>query len=165
VLRVLPTLALGLLLLWSCGPDNQRTCSGEDPAFKVVLKLSARPLPADLVVRVAYAGAGKEVFRLADPNARHEVTFCHLADETGTPLDASTTEGIEAGGAAGAGGAAPDTGNPGQVAALYCELWTAGFTELNVSGTGFVTMDYDLTPKRNQCTVQKELVLDSPDAG
>jgi hypothetical protein len=155
--------------LWSCGPDKLRTCSGEDPAFTVVLKLAARPLPADTVVHVTYAGSAKEDFRLSDPDARHKVTFCRPADKNGAPLDASAPEttlldgGGGAAGAAGATGSGAESLDPNVVAALYCELWTAGFTELSISGSGFTTVDYDLTPKDDECTIEKECVLDSPD--
>src|SRR3954453_2968481 len=98
-------LSLLALLLWSCGPDNHRTCSGQDPAFKVVLKLTSRPLPADTVVRVTYAGSSKEEFRLSDPDARLDVTFCKLRDEHGLTIDASTANPDGADGVTGAAGA------------------------------------------------------------
>lgn len=169
--RLLVILSLGALLLWSCGPDKPSTCSGADPKFKVVLKLSSRPLPADTVVRVTYAGSAKEDFRLSDPDARLEVTFCQKANQDGTPLEASgpVTAGLDgAGGAAGAAGAAGAGGATSEldgVPALVCQLFTAGFTELEVSGTGFTTVKYELTPNKEHCTLEKALVLDDQDAG
>ncbi len=158
--RFFASLALVALLLWSCGPDS-RTCSG--PNFRVVLKLVAGPLPADTVVRVTYAGSAVENFRLSDRSAPHKVAFCQLMDENGARLDAPTPE---PNGTAGAAGAADADDRTEVVSAIYCELWTAGFTELKVSGTGFDTVEYDLAPKDGQCTVDEPtLVLDSPDAG
>ena len=161
--RLLVLLSLVALLLWSCGPDS-RTCSG--PNFQVLLKLTARPLPPDTVVRVTYAGSALEIFRLSDPTAPHKVAFCRVADANGAPLDASTAEPTGAAGAAGAS-AEPDADEPAvEVDAIYCDLWTAGFTELNVSGTGFDTVKYELAPKAGLCTVAPPpFVLDSPDAG
>ena len=160
--RFIVSLSFVALLLGSCGPDS-RSCSG--PNFRVVLKLTAGPLPADTVVRVTYAGSAVEYFRLSDTSAPHnKVAFCQVADEKGTPL---APPGREAAGAAGAAGAVADSGEPEPaVAAIYCELWTGGFTELKVTGTGFDTVSYDLAPKRDLCTVDEPpFVLDSPDAG
>ncbi|MEI9937121.1 MAG: hypothetical protein WDO69_07835 [Pseudomonadota bacterium] len=160
--RFLASMSLIALLLWSCGPDSPRACSGEDPDFTVVLKLSARPLPADTVVQVTYAGSAEEDYRLSDRNARHEVVFCQVADENGTPVDASAPDAVGGAGAAGAAGAgnAPDV-----VESLFCAFYTAGFTHIKVSGSGFETVEYDLAPKGDVCTVNEPLTLDSPDAG
>jgi len=139
---------------------------GGEPSFKVVLKLTNRPLPADTVVHVTYAGSAEEEFRLSDPKARHEVTFCQLVDEMGNPLDgsASTATGLDGiAGAAGAAGAA-GSDNSSAVMSLYCELRTAGFTELEVSGSGFTTQDYELRPRDDRCALQREFTLDA-DAG
>jgi hypothetical protein len=164
VFRVLISLAVLALLLWSCGPDSPSTCSEGDPDFKVVLKLAARPLPPDTVVHVTYAGAGTEDFRLSDRNARQEVAFCLVADELGVPLAKGAPQPMNDAEAAGAAGAAGPSGDaPEQVLALYCEFYTAGFTRLKVSGSGFTTVDYQLAKK--SCTVNKEFVLDLPDAG
>ena len=174
VLRVLVLLSLCALLLWSCGPEAHLNCSGADPVFKVVLKLMARPLPQDIVVTVEYGGSGKEEFRLSDPRAKHEVMFCRVADDTGAPIDGSVpeatgaagatgaTDDIGAGGAGGAGGAATDPDLPAPVAALYCELYTAGYTDLLVTGSGFAPAAYPLSPKNSLCTVEAEFVLDAP---
>lgn len=139
--------------------------------FKVVLKLMARPLPQDIVVTVEYGGSGKEEFRLANPRAKHEVMFCRVADETGAPIDGSAPEATGAAGAAsaaddiaagGAGGAATDPDQPAPVAALYCELYTAGYTDLQVTGSGFAPAARPLSPKNSLCTVEEEFVLDAP---
>ncbi|HKO52790.1 MAG TPA: hypothetical protein VJV79_34015 [Polyangiaceae bacterium] len=155
------SLSFVALLLWSCGPDS-RTCSG--PSFRVLIKLTAKPLPPDTVVRVTYAGSAVENFRLSEPSAPHKAAFCRLRDENGAPLEASAATDA---GAAGAAGATADPGEPAQVvASIFCELWTAGFAELKVSGSGFDTVIHDLAPKQGQCTVDEPpLVLDSPDAG
>lgn len=178
--RTLASLALLALLLYSCGPDSRR-CSGQDPEFVIVLKLTNRPLPPDTVVHVTYAGSGAEDFRLSDPKALTEVTFCRIADKSGEPLKPSATEsmgGTSADGAAGAAGAsdtasasgasgAPGTENPAEgVEALYCTFYTGGFAQITVSGTGFETAKFDLAPKDGECTVyEPTFVLDSPDAG
>jgi len=172
VLRLLALLSVFAFLLWSCGPDK-RTCLGGEPSFKVVLKLMNRPLPADTVVHVTYAGSAEEEFRLADPKARHEVTFCQLADENGTPVSGSAATATGLDGAAGAAGAAGTAGAAGvlgtdasnAVISLYCELRTAGFTELEISGSGFTTQNYELRPRDDRCAVQREFTLDAPDAG
>ena len=161
--RAFASLSLIALLLYSCVKDNPRPCSGQDPEFIVVLKLMGRPLPIDTVVHVTYAGAAEEKFRLSDPKALKDVTFCKLADQDGVPLEPSAPQAM---GAAAAAGAA-DSDNPSQgVAALYCELYTGGSTQLKVSGTGFDTQDYDLAPSADLCTViPPPFVLDSADAG
>lgn len=131
--------------------------------FKVVLKLMARPLPRDLVVTVEYGGSSQETFRLADTRAKHQVLFCRVADEQGAPIDASAAEAKDApdaSGEGGAGGAAPDSEPP--VAALYCELYTAGYTDLGVTGSGFAAQAIPLSPKDSLCTVEAEYVLDAP---
>jgi hypothetical protein len=163
------------LLLWSCGPDNDRTCSGQDPNFKVRIELMARPLPADTVVRITYAGSAMEEFRLTDQKAQPEVAFCDKLDQNGAPLAASGSEpagtagapgagaAAGAGGAAGAAGAAADA--PQVVGSISCRLWTAGFTELQISGSGFETVKFKLSPKEGLCTVERDLVVDAPDAG
>ena len=112
------------------------------------------------MVHVVYAGSATEDFRLSDPKARHEVVFCEVADENGVPLAPSAQEPT---GAAGAAGAADDS--PRAVQSLYCRLFTAGFTQLIVSGSGFTTVKYDLALKDGECSVVKPFVLDSPDAG
>ncbi len=171
--RFLLALSLVALVLWSCGPDS-RTCSG--PNFRIVLKLESAPLPADIVVRITYAGSAVEIYRLSDRNVAHKVAFCQVADENGARIDASTPEATGSAGAAGAAGsagvagaddAAPDSVDPAQVvSAIYCDLWTGGFTQLEVSGTGFDTVKYELAPKAGLCTVDEPpFVLDSPDAG
>ena len=167
--RVFALLSVVALLLYGCGQDPQPSCSGRDPDFTVVLKLMGRPLPPDTVVHVAYAGSGVENFRLSEPNAPTEVTFCQVADEDGVPVASSAPQAGGADGAAGAAGAASvaDSDNrPQSAAALYCRLYTAGFTQLKITGTGFETANYDLAPKEGRCTVHEPpFVLDSPDAG
>jgi len=164
VFRILASFASSALLLWSCSSDSRITCSGQEPDFIAVLKLAGRPLPADTLVHVVYAGSGFEDFRLADPHAPHEVAFCQVADENGVPLDPSAQAPTDAD-AAGAAGAAGSGDSPPVVESLYCKLWTKGFTQLRVSGSGFATAEYDLTPKEGQCTGLVVKVLDSPDAG
>ena len=162
MLRLSASLSLLALLVWSCGPDDRigRTCAAKDPDFIAVVQLGGRPLPPDLVVRVTYAGSAKEEFRLSDQKATHEVAFCETADVNGVPLEASTPPG----GAAGAGGA--ESESPAEdVRGLYCRLWTSGFTQLEVSGTGFDTQTFDLTPDTRRCTVEAKIDLDPPDAG
>lgn len=166
--RVLLLLSAFALLLWSCGPDKPRTCSGDAPTFRVLLKLTSRPLPADTVVHVTYAGSAKEAFRLSNPKARLDVTFCELANEDGSKLEASApmaTGSDGSAGAAGAGGAAPEESAGNGIPALVCKLFTGGFTELEVSGSGFTTVGYKLSPDKERCTVEKPLLLDAPDAG
>jgi hypothetical protein len=158
VLRLLALLSLVALLLWSCGPDA-RTCSG--PNFRVVLQLLAGPLPADTVVQVTYGGSAVETFRLSNPGAPNKVVFCRIVDESGAVLDASTAVLMAAAGSAG------DSDQPApEVAAIHCDLWTAGFTELKVTGAGFGTVITELVPKDGVCPVDEPVfLLDSPDAG
>ncbi|HET7545928.1 MAG TPA: hypothetical protein VFK05_38935 [Polyangiaceae bacterium] len=162
MIRLLGLLSAFALALYSCGAVKPRSCSSEEPEFKVVLKLGARPLPPDTVVHVAYGGSGKEEFRLSDPSARLRVTFCCPADENGVPFADCALPGNSAAGAAGAASGSEDS--PG-VPALFCKLWTAGFTELEITGTGFMSVDYKLRPKEDTCIVERLLVLDAPDAG
>ena len=146
--------AVASLLLLSCGPDK-RPCSGVHPDFEVVLKLSGRSLPPDTVVHVTYGGSGMEDYRLAvaAADAKPTVLFCRVADDAGEPLDASLA-------AAGAPG-----DDPSPVAALYCELWTGGFTTLEVHGSGIDPKSFELTPRPRECPVIRTLTLDTPDAG
>lgn len=141
------------LSLLGCGPD-QRPCAGGEPNFKVVLKLSGRALPPDTVVHVTYGGSGMEDYRLTAPNSlRQEVIFCSAADEAGEPLDAS----------AAAAGASGD--EPSPPLALFCKLYTGGFTTLEVSGTGIETTSHELAPRGRECPVKRTIILDAPDAG
>ena len=147
-------------MLLGCGPDRPK-CTGSNPDFKVTLKLSDRPLPADTVVHVMYGGAGTENYVLAAPTIP-EVVFCNPADENGNQIDpASTSETGEAG-ASGAGGASSGIG---PVPELVCALWTGGYAKLQVSGTGLDSdTEYPLSPT-DACVVVTTVVLDSPDAG
>lgn len=124
----------------------------------------SRRLPADTLVRVTYGGSGKEQYRLSEPNAIHEVVFCRPANAQGEPLP---SEPIEAGvGAAGDDAGAPPMSDAADgVEALYCELWTGGFTELEASASGLATMRYQLRPESRECTVRQTITLDSPDGG
>ena len=145
---------LACLAPLSCGPDR-RPCSGTRPNFVVTLKLAARALPADTTVHVTYGGSGMEDYRLAAANARQEVLFCSAKNAAGTTVDASLAP---------ADASAGDD-NPALVAELSCELWTGGFTTLEVHGSGFATMTYNLSPRETKCTVTREIVIDLPDAG
>lgn len=194
--RYLALCALIALACAGCGPD-QRQCSGTHPNFVVTVKLGARPLPADTVVRVTYGGSGVEEFRLSEENPRHEVLFCtrklavaQLGDAAAEPSGAAGANGaVESDGAAGTDGAADTDGAAGtdgaadtdgaagtdgaaaggaqvnEVEELSCQLWTGGFTKLEVHGSGFLVTSYDLKPEQAKCTVTRQLVLDSPDAG
>ena len=148
---MLRLIALTLACSWllGCGPDRPK-CTGPHPDFRVVLKLSDRPLPADAVVRVTYGGSGMENYVLASPTVP-EVVFCSPAGADGGAIDLS---------AAGASGA-----DDSPVEELQCQLWTGGFASLSVTGTGLDGMSHDLTPKDDQCTVTQTIVLDSPDGG
>ena len=154
MLRHVAPWTLACLLLLSCGPDR-RPCSGTHPNFVVVLKLAARSLPADTTVHVTYGGSGTEDYDLAGTNPRHEVLFCSAKNAAGVTVDASLAPADASSG----------DGDPALVAELSCELWTGGFTTLEVRGTGFATMIYKLTPEASKCTVSREIVIDSPDAG
>ncbi len=158
MLRFLAPLTIAGLLLPGCGPDHRR-CSGPHPDFVVLLKLSDRPLPADTIVKVTYAGSGTESYDLASPNKYPEVVFCSPASADCSDLDQVTG----AAGAAGAAGASSE--DAPATAALSCELWTGGFATLKVQGTGPNDPSYDLTPDDNVCTVSQCIVLDSPDGG
>lgn len=157
--RTIAPWGLATVLLLGCGPNPR--CSGTEPHFVVVLKLAARPLPSDTVVHVTYGGSGREAYRLSAPNSVHEVVFCRPANAAGDPLTdpAGSPDALDAGDA-GAGAAAQPP-----VDALYCELWTGGFTKLEVSASGLPTTEYDLAPREKQCTVTRTIVLDAPDAG
>ena len=156
MLRVLAVVVAGAVLL-GCGPEKPK-CTGSNPDFKVTLKLSDRPLPADTVVHVTYGGTGMEDYVLAAPTTP-EVVFCDPADENGTPIEpVSAAEG----GAAGAGGAANEQV---PVSELVCGLWTGGYAKLQVSGTGLDgAASYPLAPT-DACVVVTTIVLDSPDGG
>ncbi|MET0793470.1 MAG: hypothetical protein ABW061_18255 [Polyangiaceae bacterium] len=152
MLRKAALVTLGGLLIASCGPDKPR-CTGPHPDFIVVVKLSNRPLPPDTVVHVTYGGSGMEEYDLAAPG-NHEVVFCLVADASGVPLDASApTEG-----AAGDGGSEP-------VQALSCQLWTGGYSKVEVRGTGIEPTTQELAPREGECTVKDTILLEPPDAG
>jgi hypothetical protein len=135
-----------------CGPD-QGDCTGPHPDFRVELQLHDRPFPADTVVHVTYGGSGTEDYSLQNPDAIHDVVFCHTANLDCTQGDASTA-------AAGSSGV-DDSG----VQAICCELWTGGYATLEVRATGLVTTSYPLTPHEHVCTINQTLELDTPDGG
>jgi hypothetical protein len=153
VARLWLWLLISGLCTMGCGPDR-RECTGPHADFVVLLKLRDRPLPADTVVHVTYGGSGMENYALAQPDATHEVVFCHSASlDGGVELDAAST--------AAAGASGDDDG----VQALRCELWTGGFAKLEARSASFSAMTYDLSPRERQCTVTQTIVLDSPDGG
>ena len=154
MVRQIAVWALLIVLPAGCGPDKP-LCSGTPANFVVTLRLRDRPLPADTVVHVTYGGSSMEEYSLAAPHGLHKVIFCDPADASGQPLDASLA-------AAGAGAASEE---PSAVEALRCQLWTGGFTTLSVRGSGLLPDDHELTPNERQCTVQRSIVLDSPDGG
>lgn len=140
------------LLATACGPDKPR-CTGAHPDFKVVVKFANRPLPPDTVVVVTYGGSGMEEYKLAAPG-KQEVVFCLIADADGQVIDASApTEG-----AAGEGNSEP-------VAALACQLWTGGYSKLEVRSASVAPTIYPLSPREHVCTVEEVIWLDPPDAG
>ena len=150
--RISAALLVAMLGLPGCGP--RRRCSGPHPDFVVTLELSTRPLPPDTVVYVTYGGSGTESYDLAHPSADPEVVFC-------SPV---SKDGAGAVGANGAAGATSD--DTPSVDALSCELWTGGFTTVQVQGTGLGDdLPYQLSPNDDQCTVRQTIVLDSPDGG
>ena len=137
-----------------CGPDRPK-CTGSNADFQVTLKLTDRPLPADTVVHVTYGGTGTEDYVLAAPTIP-EVVFCDPEDENGNKIDRS---------ADGAAGAAGSSGEEQPVAELGCQLWTGGYTKLQVSGTGLDgNVSYPLAPT-DACMVVRTITLDSPDGG
>ena len=159
MLRFFAPLTIASLLLSGCGPDHRRCSGPPEPDFVVLLKLSDRPLPSDMVVKVTYAGSGTEEYDLASPKKYPEVVFCSPATADCSKLDQVTS----APGDAGAAGASSEEEAP--TPALSCELWTGGFATLEVQGTGLNDPSYDLTPDDKMCTVSRCIVLDSPDGG
>lgn len=159
MLRSFAPWALATVLLLGCGPNAR--CSGAQPNFVVLLKLAARPLPSDTVVHVTYGGSGVEDYRLSEPNAVHEVVFCRPAKADGSPVDALQ---FDAGGEGSAADAGASSGTD-EATAVYCELWTGGFTKLQVTASTLPTSSYELARRDKQCTVTETIVLDSPDAG
>ncbi|MES1173765.1 MAG: hypothetical protein ABUL62_05500 [Myxococcales bacterium] len=143
---------LGVLLFSGCGPDKPR-CSGPHPDFNVIIKFSNRPLPADTIVHVTYGGSGMEEYNLASPG-NQEVVFCQVADADGHPLEASAP--LE--GAAGEGNSEP-------VQALFCALWTGGYSKVEVRSASVAPLVYPLSPRERVCTVDESILLDLPDAG
>jgi len=133
-----------------CGPDKKQ-CTGPHPDFVVLLELMNRPLPPDIVVHVTYGGSGMEDFSLARAT-NHEVVFCRVASADGGVV-------ADAGSDAGAAEA------PAEVEAISCELWTGGYAKIEVSAATVPSVQYDLAPREQQCTVSQTLVLDRPDAG
>lgn len=151
MLRHVALALLGWLMLPGCGPTKPE-CSAPHADFIVLLKFANRPLPADTSVHVTYGGSGMEVYDLADPGT-HEVVFCDPADASGRTLDASVQ-----------GAAGESAGDSEPVAALSCQLWTAGYCTVQVSGTGLPSTTFALSPREHVCTVDETLLLDPPDA-
>ncbi len=155
MLRKLALLAF-LTTAVSCGPDK-RECSGPRPLFRVALQLQDRPLAPDTVVNVTYGGTGTDQYDLSDPTANHKVIFCKPSKRDCVALDSASDSG-----AAGAAGASDE---PNAVEALCCDLWTGGYTHLEVHATGQESSEWDLYPREHECTVNQSIVLDSPDGG
>jgi hypothetical protein len=118
----------------------------------VIVKFANRPLPADTIVHVTYGGSGMEEYNLAAPG-NQEVVFCEIADAEGHRLDASA----EAEGAAGAGENEP-------VQALACQLWTGGYSKVEVRSASVAPTVYPLSPREHVCTVEEVILLEPPDA-
>lgn len=140
-------LAVSLLpLLIGCGPD-QRQCTRSQVSFKVVLELPGQPLPEDTVVRVMYGGSSVEEYRLDERGVHHEVVFCGPADAKGMRLDV------------------PDSGFVGAADAIACDLWTGGYTSVQVLAVGIAPTEYPLLPQEDGCTVSRPITLDTADGG
>ncbi len=139
-------LAACSLLAMSCGPDKYR-CTGSRESFKVLLRLANGKLPADTEVIVNYGGSSTEKYVLSVGDVGHDVVFCHPADAQGNEL------------------VLPDAGAVSSADALSCQLWTGGFTTLQVQATGVDSREYDLVPQEDRCTVQSTITLDASDAG
>jgi len=152
VLRHAALGTLGWLFFSGCGPDKPR-CSGPHADFSVVVKFANKPLPPDTIVHVTYGGSGMEEYNLAAPG-NQEVVFCRVADADGIPLDASAPSQ----GAAGEGNAEP-------VQSLACDLWTGGYSKVEVLSAGVAPMVHNLSPREHECTVKELILLDAADAG
>ena len=134
------------LLLASCGPDK-RQCTRSQVSFSVVLELPGQQLPEDTLVRVMYGGSSVEEYRLDERGVHHEVVFCGPADANGMRLDV------------------PDSGFVGPADAVACDLWTGGYTSVQVLVAGVAPTEYPLLPQEDGCTVSRTIELDTADGG
>jgi hypothetical protein len=136
----------GLALLTACRPTEPSSCPDDVlPAFAITVRAADGPLPADILIRLAYGG-GMEEFALEAPAPDDErVMFCD-------PL------GSAAAAAAGAGGEAAT----GTMEALLCKVWIEGAATLWVTGGNYPELVEELEGEANECgpeTVEEELVL------
>lgn len=132
-------------LLIACGPDK-RQCTRSQTSFTVVLQLPGQPLPDDMVVHVMYGGTSVEEYSLNERSVDHEVVFCKPLDEKGAELDL-------------------DASLPATAYAVSCDLWTGGYTSVQVLATGIAPTEYSLLPQEDGCTVLRKIELDAADGG
>jgi hypothetical protein len=154
----------GLVVWLSClvtgcpsDPAPRDECQDE-PDFLLSIQSESGPLPGDLRLHVEYGG-GNETYTLA-PGSKPEVVFCERVTSTAGEGGATAAPGR---GSAGEAGASDPSGHPGLLA---CRLWTEGPASVELSATGYVTIERDLRIDAEQCTTNVELdLISKPGSG
>jgi hypothetical protein len=151
------------LLLLSCkkDPSHPADCPS-GPDFEVRITALEGPVPADVIVRIDYAGGLTDEYSIPD-HRKHSALFCAPTDRDGNPL-AEGGQGGEGGlaqGSNGSGGAGSSRG----LEALTCELWTDSPAILTVETDLYPTTTASLEAKKGQCTVFTEIELSLGDGG
>ncbi|WP_437965010.1 hypothetical protein WMF04_35890 [Sorangium sp. So ce260] len=91
--------------------------------FTITVRAKGAPVPPDTTVQVAWSAAEEPTFVLNDPTTWKTLDEANLVcavDRAEPPPDA--------------------------LEALVCELWTAGVTRVEISGTGYLDFEQTLTP-------------------
>lgn len=141
----------------ACGPDPrpEEPCNG--PSFNLVVRTEKQPLPEDTRINVRYgANPEGEPYTLGEKGSPQAVRCTEDSSPGGAPSDAGEAEGGD-GGSGGSGG-----GGPGGVWALRCLLYTQGPARLDVTASGYETIDDRALSldRKHRCDVDVDITLE-----
>jgi hypothetical protein len=160
-------LLLGLVAAPSvaCGPDHKPDEPCEGPTFNLVVRAEPGPLPPDTQINVHYGGNQEgETYALGDSRTPQAV-FCDEDTTAGGAPAASEPNAPTSG----AGGAPNEVPPDDGVQALRCRLYTQGPARLDVTASGYTTIEDQRLPldTKERCEIAAAVVLmpEKPDAG
>ena len=147
--------ALGLIAAGfsACGPDAKPGPPCDGPTYNLVITVEDAPLPTDLRLNVRYGGNHEgEGYALGEKHTPQAV-FCNEETTRG----GAGNEPAPSGGAGGSEAESSDT----VVWALRCRLYTQGPARIDVTATGYESIEeQDLTLARDErCRVEKVVEL------
>jgi hypothetical protein len=144
----------------ACGSQEHPipdACPRTEAAFRLEVTAETPRLPPRVSIAVRYQGSNEESFDPSVPPVDNEDVCCK----------ASTTRLGDLPSVACPGSITTEAGAP---AAIYCELWTGGVTEVTVHGTGYpdIVETLQAVAREDGCgleTTSVHLELAHPDGG